>query len=182
MIAGDPGLLVIDWQDGNRRETSYFPVEHDQRFESMLAYHQGQGNDPRISLVPRRDKHLDNVGRSTILWARGETGDSWKRLRNFTPKPTLVLRDGITCRYTAVWWLEAPLPMTADPGTDWLTRANRRLAQALGSRMGAADPEWLMPYGLSVLALADVDARYTAKRVVGKLADRPRRSFGPVAA
>lgn len=176
VIAGEDGLLLIDWQDGSRREQSWFPVADDWRWERMLRHHQGKGNDPRISLVPRRDRHLDNVGRSTVLWARGETGDSWKRLSLFVPRPTLILRDGITCRYTALWWLTEPLPMTADPATDWLTRANRRLAQALGARMGAASPEWLMPYGLSVLHVADESACYTARRVVGKLADRPRRS------
>lgn len=175
VICGQDGLLLIDWADGTRRETSWFPVDEPERWERMLAEHKAAGRDPRISLVPRRDRHLDNVGPSSVLWCRGETGDSWSRLRRFTPKPTLVLRDGQTCRYTALWWLESPLPMTADPSTDWLIRANRRLAQALAGRMGASDPEWLMPYGLSVLADADPSRVYTAKRVVGKLADRPKR-------
>lgn len=182
MIAGEDGLLLIDWQDGSRRETSYFPVAHSARFERMLAFHQEQGNDPHVSLVPRRDKHLDNIGRGSVLWCRGEQGESWKRLRNFKPKPTLVLRDGKTCRYTALWWLDKPLPAAADPAKDWLTRANRRLAQALVGRMGASRPEWLMPYGLSVLESADPSLVYTAKQVVGKLADRPVRPRHLVAA
>lgn len=176
VIAGTDGFMVINWQDGSRRETSWFPVSDYDRWESMLAFHRMMGNDPRISLVPRRDKHLDNVGTSTVFWVRGETGESWARLRNFKPRPSLILRDGQTCRYTALWWLDRPLPVMSDPEKDWLTRGNRRLAAALKGRLGASEPEWLMPYGLSLLAEADWSRRYTAKQVVGKLADRPRRT------
>lgn len=182
VIAGTDGLLTVDWQDGNRRETSWFPVAQPDRWERMLAYHYAEGNDPRISLVPRRDRHLDNVGESTVLWCRGETGEAWSRLQNFRPRPSLVFRDGRTCRFTALWWLDKPLPRLADPEKDWLTRANRRLASALKGRMGATDPEWLMPCGLSVLVEADPARRYTARQVIEKLADRPSRARNFVAA
>lgn len=180
VIAQRPGeLILIDFQDGSRREQDYIPVDRPARFERVLPYLAER--DARVGLVPRIGRHLDGVGDSQVLWVRGETGDSWGRLRDFRPFPTLVFRDGRSCRYTAVWWLERPLPRDADPSRDWLTRANRRLAKALGGRMLASDPEWLMPYRLAVLVSADPSRRYSARRVVGRLREwpvQPRRPVG----
>lgn len=168
-------LLLVDWADGSRRESSWFPVDRPARFERTLAYLKDR--DAKVGLVPRVDRSVDGLGCSSVLWVRGETGDSWARLSKFRPRPTVVFRDGRTCRYTAVWWLTRPLPRLADPSQDWLTRANRRLAAALAGRMGASNPEWLMPYELAVLVEADPSRRYTPKEVVQRLADRPAKRW-----
>lgn len=169
----DGELLLLDWQDGSRRETSWFPSHHAQRFEGMLAYHQREGNDPRVGLVPRRDKHPDGLAESSVLWASVENPVSHRTLACFRPLPTLVLRKGR--HRTALWWLRAPLPFLADPASDWLTRANKRLAFALKANSRHAEPEWLMPLG--DIEAADPTRRYTPKEIVGRLRDAPSRKL-----
>lgn len=164
-------LLLIDWQDGSRRERSYFPVGNATRYESMIEYHARAGHDPKIGLVPRRDRHLDNLAPSQCLWASIENPVSVRNLEAFRPRPTLLFKQGR--KRVAVWWLTKPLPMNADTELDWLTRANKRLAYALKANSRHADPSWLMPLG--ELVDADPSRMYEAKTVVGKLRDAPVR-------
>lgn len=174
----DDGLLLLDWQDGSRRESTYFPAHHSRRFERMLAYHVEHGNDPKVGLVPRRDRHLDGLAESTVLWASVENPIAVRGLQAFRPQPTLIFKTGRALR--CLWWLDKPLPMKADPDQDYLTRGNKRLAFALKANSRHADPSWLMPVG--ELVHADPDARYTARLVVGKLRDAPVRRLKPVSA
>lgn len=168
---GSDLLLMVDWQDGTRRETSWFPVGDADRFESVLAHHVELGHDPRVGLVPRRDRHPDGLAESQVLWASIENPVSVRVLNAFRPQPTLLFRKGR--HRVAVWWLDKPLPMAADPKVDWLTRANRRLAYALKANSRHAAPEWLMP--VLVLEDCNADRIYTARDVVGRLRDAPER-------
>lgn len=171
-------LLLVDWQDGTRREQSFFPAHDSARFEAMLAYHVERGTDPRIGLAPRRDRHLDNIAPSTVLWASVENPVSVRGLQAFAPKPTLLFKTGRALR--ALWWLNGPLPMRANPSEDYLTRGNKRLAFALKANSRHADPSWLMPMG--ALVDADPSRRYEPAAIVKRLREAPVRSFRPVAA
>lgn len=169
---GSDLLLTIDWQDGSRRETTWFPVGDVERFERMLAYHLREGNDPKVGLVPRRDQHLDGLAPGQVLWASVENPVSVRSLNAFRPVPSLLFRKG--SRRVAVWWLDRPLPMRADPREDWLTRANKRLAFALKANSRHADPAWLMP----VWELVNAEpTMYPVGEVVGRLRDAPVRSI-----
>lgn len=172
------GELIIDWQDGSRRETSWFPAHHEHRFTSMLDYHREQGNDPRVSLVPRRDRHLDAVGPSQVFWAAIDNPVGARSLEAFKPTPTVVLRHGR--RSVALWWLDRPLPVVADLEQDWLIRGNRRLAYAIKANSARTSPELLLPVGKLELAHADPSLLYKPADVVGRLADAPVRRLRPV--
>lgn len=168
-------LLLIDWQDGSRREQSWFPVEDDRRFERMLGYHVAGGNAPCVSLVPRRDRHPDGVSVSSVLWAHVENTVAARSLAAFRPAPSLVLRYGKSSRRTAIWWMDKPLRKMANPADDWVGRANRRLAYCLKANSRCARPEWLMPVGNVTVEHADSAARYTPAQVVKALRDPPVR-------
>ncbi len=168
---GSDLLLLIDWQDRSRREQTYFPVGHPERFERMVSHHHAEGRDVRIGLVPRRDQHLDNLAPAQCVWASIENPVSVRNLQAFQPKPTLVFKQGR--KRVAIWWLQEPLPMVPNPEHDWVTRANRRLAYALKANSRHADPAWLMPLG--ELETADPSRMYTPARVVGRLQDAPVR-------
>lgn len=177
VTANGDGLLLLDWQDDSRRETSFFPVADAKRYERMLRHHALQ--DVKVGLVPRRDRHLDNIAQSTVLWASVESPVSVRMLDAFRPRPTLIFQQGRVRR--CVWWLDRALPMMADPSQDWLTRANKRLAYALKANSRCADPSWLMPLG--ELVDADPGRRYAPRDVVGRLRDAPvRRRLASVTA
>lgn len=167
---GHDHLFQIDFRDGSRRETAWIPVGEPDRFVRLLA----TADDPKVGLVPRRDRHPDGLAESHCFWASIENPVSVRGLAAFRPLPTLLFRKG--AKRVAVWWLTGPLPMTTDPLTDWVTRGNKRLAFALKANSRHADPEWLMP----VLDLEDAcpDRMYAPREVVGKLRDAPLRS-GP---
>ena len=73
---------------------------------------------------------------SAVLWARTETRKSAAILRRFKPVPSLVLRDGQTCRYVAVWLIRKPvMPFDAE-------RVNRHIAHRLGCPKKYASAEF----------------------------------------
>lgn len=59
------------------------------------------------------------------LWARVEGKRSAALLARFRPGPTLVLQEGSTARYVALWASDRPIPWEA------AERGNRRIAYAL---------------------------------------------------
>jgi hypothetical protein len=165
------GLHLIDWQDGSRREQTWIDAGDAERFSRMLTHHVEHNHDPRVSLVPRRDKHPDGIGPSRCVWVSVENKVSARALEAFRPLPTL--RFGQGSKQVAIWWLDGALPMTADPSTDWVTRANKRLAFALKGNSRHGDPEWLMP----VRPLLDArPVSFEPSVVVGRLRDAPVRS------
>lgn len=168
---GSDLLLLLDWRDGTRRETTYIPAWDCERYERMVAYHLEAGNDLKVGLSPRRDQHLDNLAPAGCVWASIENPVSVRNLQAFAPKPTLLFKTGR--KRVAIWWLTKPLTMKASPAEDWLTRANKRLAFALKANSRHAQPEWLMPVG--ELIEADPTRRYELARIVKRLVDAPVR-------
>lgn len=166
---GSDLLLTLSFQDGSRRETHYLPVGDPDRYVRVL--NSVQDRDLRVGLIPRKDKHPDGLAPSRCLWVSVENKVSARLLEAFRPKPTLLFGKG--SKQVGVWWLRSPLPMTADSATDWVTRANKRLAFALKGNSRHADPEWLMPV-LPLLAASPV--MHKPADVVGRLRDAPVRS------
>jgi hypothetical protein len=84
--------------------------------------------EPLVNVVPlaKPGKYLERVP-SSILWVRTETGKAASKLRSFRPAPHVVIREGASVRYVAFWALSDPLE------DEWLGRANRRIAHALGA-------------------------------------------------
>lgn len=150
--------------------------------------------EPSITAVPLRKagSYLERIP-SSIVWARtGETtqrskpADQVKRLRNFRPRPHVVLREGGTNRYIAFWALLDPLP-----DREWLERANKRIAYNLGTVQKHATDAFTFPLPGSVVRTKLVKgervpcrpyevelvrfepAVVQAREVVGRLKDPP---------
>ena len=179
MVANPSGdLLLLDWQDGSRRERSYFPIDRPDRFQRMLGYHLEWENDPRVGLVPRTGRSVGSIGEGSVLWCVVENPVAARCLSAFRPQPSLVLRQGRSCRQTALWWLDRPLPQVNDPSKDWLTVALKRLAYALKGNSARADPEFLLPVqGATVDTLRPV---VSAAGMVSNLRDPPGRRLQSV--
>lgn len=136
--------------------------------------------EPVIDVVPTRHaaKYLERVP-SSILWVRTDTGKEAAKLRNFRPRPAVVIREGASSRYVAFWALLDPLP-----DLDWLERANRRLAHHLGTKKKYAKDSFT--FSLPGAVLREGRSRpvpvelvrfepevLRARDVVGKLRDAP---------
>lgn len=92
--------------------------------------------DVTLSAGARPRRGFGTCDSARVLWARCETKDAVKRLGWFKPRPTLVLREGSTSRYVALWELENALAY------EWLVRANKRIAHKLGSAKKWAEAEF----------------------------------------
>ena len=80
------------------------------------------GAAPRV----RQDGTAGAVERVWCLWADLDGRDALRRLRDFRPLPSIVVRSGSDDCAHAYW----PLRRSLEPS--WAQRANRRLTQALG--------------------------------------------------
>jgi hypothetical protein len=137
-------------------------------------------HEPAVNAVPlvKPGEYLARVP-SRLIWARTRSGRAAELLRRFRPRPSLVLRDGATVRYTAFWALEEPLRF------DHVERANKRLAKHLnagGYDDAAIGFTFFLPGTMVRLGrrstlpiqLAYCELRTcTAREVVGKLKDPP---------
>lgn len=121
---------------------------------------------------------MPSGGLTGALWAVLETGDNRKRLRAFTPRPTLVLQEGDTNHAVALWALAHPLER--EPAM----RANKRLAHALGAKKKHCDPwdftlrtpDSLVPTKRGekrVRVLWCQPSLYAPLQVIGRLRDAP---------
>lgn len=137
--------------------------------------------EPMLTPTPcvHHGRHLP-LALPTVLWARCETRDSERRLGRFQPEPTLILREGASCRVTAFWALQKPLNL------DHAERANRRLSMALETRRKHAElgfrfhpPGTVLRSGRSrpvaVVVAGGSEEAYPAGLVVGDDARRRAR-------
>lgn len=168
VITQGNGLLVLRWADGSRLETTWVETGSPERFARLAEHHKNR--DLHIGLLPRRDRHLDNLTVGRCVWASVENAVAARSLEAFRPLPTLMFGKGR--RRVAVWWMNQAVPQNPDARQCWQTRANKRLAFALKANSRHADPEWLMP----VLPLMVAEPRmYGLRDVVGRLKDAPAR-------
>ncbi len=164
------------------RSGSWWDCARPQAVAGFLAREAARDGDVTISPVPRRVRGMDGAdSHSCCLWARVEGARAGALLANFRPEPSLVLRDGSAKRWTALWLLSKPLPVS------WAKQGNRRIAYRLRVSAGAmCDPEqfFLRPPGTEVregkrsrfqtVRAVHVDPReYTPRQVVGRLKEAP---------
>jgi hypothetical protein len=96
----------------------------------------GEDCDVQVSAGLRPRRGFGTCGSSRVLWARSDAKEQAERLLRFKPTPTLVLREGATCRMTALWELRDEL------NYEWLLRANRRIAHKLFGPKKHTAPEF----------------------------------------
>jgi hypothetical protein len=138
-----------------------------------------EDRDVVLSAGSRRRRGMGTCDRAAVLWCRVESRKQADALRRFRPSPTLVVREGESCRMTALWSLRRPLAY------EWLLRANKRIAHRLGAAKKWAEPEFTFPAPGSCLRAGrsrPVPVRvefwqpcaiFTAREVVGHLRDAP---------
>lgn len=149
--------------------------------EGVLGWWRGIGHGTELytSLCLRFDEDVRHraIDGANVLWAAGQGEKFAAALRAFKPRPTVVVREGQTTRYAAVWALSGLLERR------WLEQANRRLSAHLGGKSQSARPDYMMrvpgslvKYGrrdpLRVRAHAFPEL-YDPAEVVGRLRDGP---------
>jgi hypothetical protein len=138
-----------------------------------------------VSAAPRvrPDGTAAAVERVWMLWADIDAEEGLRRLREFRPLPSIVLRTGTPGHGLALWPLREPLsPAHAQ-------RGNRRLALALAADMNATDGARILrpPASMShkhtpprsVVCTRLEPARFAAAEVVGTLSDSRHYTRGP---
>jgi hypothetical protein len=168
---GPQAFWALLWGDaGQWREvrigtvTCWIPCERPRPFTRLVA-----AADVAIGPVPRSAQDQFALAASWVLWARLERPACAAKLARLPVGPTLVVREARSSRRTALWALSRPL------SGDWITRANERLAYALGGRRGAGDASALIasPFTGSNWIEYETDEIHTARQIVSGLSDAP---------
>lgn len=161
--------------DGHAR---WLPTAERTRFSRTFGGAATLGDTAYLHPCPRYGFERQSVANCAVLWVRSESTVETEALLSWSPKPTLILREGDTVKHTALWALAGEL----DP---LLTmRLNKRLAHAIGTAKKFANPEHfvLTPPGArtdtgkvsQVVHMAEPeDAFYSAKHLAGQLQDAP---------
>lgn len=113
------------------------------------------GSGELVGLVERADFHLSQevrlgpgrpkIKRSIVdylgcLWVRTDSKAAAARLARFRPEPSVVLREGVSSRFWALWWLDRLW------NADVILRANERISYNVGApRKGASPDELWVP-------------------------------------
>ena len=163
MLGSSGGFHAFRFEDA---DTAWVDVPDRRRFTRCC-----QGA-VEVGAVPYGDESYQHHGDSAVLWARIESGASLALLRAFKPYPTLLLREGQTVRYTALWAVHKPL------SPENVERANKRIAHALKTAKKWAHPKFMFqPAGSKGARSVEVAYQsaelYPVGRVIGRLADAP---------
>lgn len=166
-----PGFFQVSLDN----ETRWLPAAERDRFRRTLGGAAKLATKTQIHPAPRGGFDRRDVASAAVLWVRAESGDESEALLSWSPKPTVIIRDGETVKHTALW----ALTRTLDPR--WTERLNKRLAHAIGTAKKHASPEtfhFTAPGSLTetgkvaqvVHASPDF---YGAKELAGRLPDAP---------
>lgn len=146
---------------------------------SRVVLERAEDRDVVVSAGLRSRRGMGSCAQSRVLWARCESRREAEALRRFRPVPSIVLREGSTCRLVALWQLPNPL------NYEWVVRANRRIAHKLwGAKKWGTDLEFAFAVPGSCLRAGrarPVPVRveafgggvYLPRDVVGKLKEAP---------
>jgi hypothetical protein len=171
---------------GTMRRLGFYDASDLRRISAEIE-HTSRVADVWVGAAPRarEDGTANGVVRGWCLWADLDGPEAIERLRDFHPRPSVVIRSGSDDCAHAYWPLREPLSPSD------LQRANRRLALALGADMASTDPARILrPAGtLNHKSQPAREVRctrleldtFTAMDVVGELPDshhyaRPARS------
>jgi hypothetical protein len=189
--------LAAQWPSGEAGSAWLAPRARD--LARYVLMQEDQGANQELFLA--RPKRLwGSPTRFPVLWCRIVDRPGAQRLRetafarSVLPVPTVVLREGGSSRYVALWALRRPLTAWDD-----VVRWNERLSFALSGRRRFANPDHfsLVPPGAviredgkrpcPVMATRVGLEDYDVEEVVGGLRDAPdldalrERGFQPVA-
>jgi hypothetical protein len=141
-MLGASGFHVFrlgDWE--GRTVHLWRPVSDRARFVGTIRAH-GWASDLAMCARPYSDRGSFRLEAPvSAVWARTETRRQVSALSAFPVEPTLVLREGGTCRHTAFWALRKPL----DP--DDSRKVCKHLAHALRTPKKYGDCLWFAPPG-----------------------------------
>lgn len=137
-----------------------------------------EDRDVLLSAGLRRRRGMGTCGTARVLWVRTESKREVVALERFKPAPSLIVREGSTCRMVALWQLQNALTY------EWVLRANKRLAHRLGCAKKWAELEFAFPAPGSCLRAGrsrPVAVRverfepvvYAPRQVVGGLREAP---------
>lgn len=171
------GYHEILWHEDGRRVRHDVRVDELERFCGLIEY-LGETEEVAVSLVPRPRPGWGTASRSNVLWCRAESKKQLERLRRLQARPSIVLREGSTLRYLAIWELAEPV------GPEELERWNKRLAHAIGApKKYAAPEEMFVPPGaclrdgrsrpVPIVHAGGSSRVWSAAQVVGRLRDAP---------
>lgn len=141
--------LMLGWPGGfhhitrtydGQRVRSFVPVGSRRIFVGACA-----NDDCSVSVAPHPEANGWSAMSASVLWARVESKRAEGALRFFKPRPTLVVREGGSCRHVAVWALSDVLDQR------WVVELNRRVAHRLGAAKKHCGLEFEMPAPGTVL-------------------------------
>lgn len=145
----------------------------------------GSKRDVYVGVAPRdrQEGTAAAVTCSHALWADGDTPAAVAAIRAFSPLPAILIESGSVTDSTAN--LHAYWPLCEPLSAAQAVRANRRLAYALGADAASTDAARILrpPATLNFKTTPPRPVRctrmeivaYTAKEIVGNLADPPER-------
>lgn len=180
-LAGQPAAswLEIRWKrpDAAMLQEFWPARAHKAIGERVRAL--AERGDVYVGAAPRVRKQgtKDAVHRGWILWIDLDEPDAIDLLEAFTPAPSIVLLTGSPGHALAIWPLRTAL------APEYLVRANRRLAHALGGDLKATDAARIIrvpqtsshkhtpPTAVECVRL-ELDV-FEARDVIGRLPDPP---------
>jgi hypothetical protein len=145
-VSGFHCFRLGDWEGSTVH--LWRPVSDHGRFVGTIRAH-GWASDLRVCARPYADRGSFRLEAPVCaVWARTESKRQVTALSAFPVEPTLVLREGGTCRHTAFWAVRKPL----DP--DDSRKVGKHLAQRLGTAKKWAESMWFAPPGSVIRAKA----------------------------
>lgn len=176
-LAGDGrGYVLFRFTDPD--DAVFCPARSFHLFQGLISG-QSWDREPSLSVVPlRQANNYRERAMASCLWARVTTGESARRLAEFRPQPTLTIREGKTCKRTALWALTQPLELP------WAHELSRRLAHRFCAPKKFAAVEFELHPPSTVLRSARskplevtvervVEECYGAREVAGGLPQSP---------
>jgi len=180
-FAAEPAgaLIEVRWRLPDRPGMGqlWHPVERrEAAIESIRSI--GAKTDCFAGVCPRarREGGRDAVERGHVLWSDLDSPESIEALECFEPAPSMVIRSGGGGRH-AYWSLWPPL------SPDWVEKANRRMAYALGGDARSCDAARILrppgTFNFKTGSPVPVEVEhlafnvYAAQEVVGALPDPP---------
>lgn len=127
-------VLELRYKAGTGWGQTFFPVRDLDALVRVIDW-RGKRVDVYVGAAPRtrHEGTAKAVERVWCLWVDCDGPVALKRLAEFRPLPSLVVRSGSDGSAHGYWPLRSPLTPA------WAQRANRRLALAIGADMVATD-------------------------------------------
>jgi len=191
LFSGEPetSFAELRWRLRSGRMGREFVGLGDRRRLAAMIVARGRSSDLYLAVAPRvrQEGGRDAIARVHAVFVDCDSPESIEALERFEPAPSMVIRSGGGGRH-AYWSLWPPL------SPNWLEKAHRRMAYALGADPRATDAARILrppgTFNFKTGSPVPVELErlnvevYTAAQVVEGLPDpsAPRRRERPPAA